>query len=239
MDGWVIDTILEDDDETVEFEFSPEAAEQLEEAKEKKLSILDNAEAQANQLISEAQEAARQLKETAKAEGYEAGKTQGYEEGLNRGLQEGHAQAMQEAEEIKQEARDMISDAQREIEAYVQEKKESLLSLSLHMAEKIIHEHLHLSPDGVFELVQPILHQLDREEDFVSLTVHSDLRERLHERLPELKQSYPGVRFAILVDETLEENGCIVESAHKVVDLQVKNQLEAILTELKETERDI
>jgi flagellar biosynthesis/type III secretory pathway protein FliH len=232
--GWIIDTVFDEYEEEV-VEENSESAEQLAEAKKKKARILLNAEEEASQILEQAKIEAEELKKVAQEQGYTEGKQQGYEDGF----QNGYLKGQQESDILKQQARVMISEAQEEIENYVQDKKESLLSLSVHMAEKIIHEQLELMPEGIMELVHPILHQLDREEDFVSLTVHPSVRQVLRDKIPELQQSYPGVRFAILADETLEKGGIIIESAHKVVDLQVRKQLEAMLTELKEMERDI
>lgn len=237
-DEWLIESVIEENDED-DLLWSQEATQHIEEARQKKKKIVGSAEEQANQILQEAKEEAKRLKAEAEKEGYQSGKEQGYQEGFQSGKQEGYRQAQQETEEMKQKAREMISQAQLQIEEYIEVKKESLLSLSIHMAEKIVHEQLYLSPDGILELVQPILHQLDREEDFVSLTIHPTIREVMKERLPELETIYPGVRFALLTDETLEVDGCIIESAHKVVDLQVRKQLEAMMAELKERERDV
>lgn len=238
-DEWIIDSIIEDKDDENEFAWSQEASQHIEEAQNKKNKIVRNAEEQAEEILEEAQAEAERLKNEAEEQGFKAGKEQGYQEGFKQGHALGITQAEEETRALKQKAREMITEAQVQIEEYVESKKDSLLSLSLHMAEKIVHEQLHLSPDGILELVQPILHQLDREEDFVSLTVHPTIREVMKEKFPELETSYPGVRFALLTDETLEVDGCVIESAHKVVDLQVRKQLEVIMAELKERERDV
>lgn len=236
-DTWVIDTVLNDTEDSIDEEL--DESEEVKEAAIKRKKILNEAQSKKEEMIELAKQEAEAIKQQAYQTGIQSGKEAGYQEGYTKGMQEGYAEGKQESEVLKQQGRDLITAAQLEIEQYVQEKKDELLSLSLHMAEKIIHDQLDHSDEGILTLVHPILHQLDREEDFISLTVHPDSKEAVKEQLSSLKEQYPGVRFSILQDGNLEPNGCIVESAHKLIDLQVKAQLEAILKEMKETERNV
>lgn len=236
-DTWVIDTVMNDPQD--DFEEGLDESDEVKEAAIKKKKILNEALSKKDEMIMLAKQEAEEMKQQAYQTGIQSGKEAGYQEGYMQGMQEGYAEGKQESEVLKQQGRDLITAAQLEIEQYVQEKKDELLSLSLHMAEKIIHDQLDHADEGILTLVHPILHQLDREEDFISLTVHPDSRKAVKEQLPSLKAQYPGVRFSVLQDGNLEPNGCIVESAHKLIDLQVRAQLEAILKEMKETERNV
>ncbi|MFL2096467.1 FliH/SctL family protein [Marinilactibacillus psychrotolerans] len=236
-DTWVIDTVLNDTEDSIDEEL--DESEEVKEAAIKRKKILNEAQSKKEEMIELAKKEAEEIKQQAYQTGIQSGKEAGYQEGYTQGMQEGYAEGKQESEVLKQQGRDLITAAQLEIEQYVQEKKDELLSLSLHMAEKIIHDQLDHADEGILTLVHPILHQLDREEDFISLTVHPDSKEAVKEQLTKLKEQYPGVRFSVLQDGNLEPNGCIVESAHKLIDLQVKAQLEAILKEMKETERNV
>lgn len=236
-DTWVIDTVLNDTEDSIDDKL--DESEEVKEAAIKRKKILNEAQSKKEEMIELAKKEAEAIKQQAYQTGIQSGKEAGYQEGYTKGMQEGYAEGKQESEVLKQQGRDLITAAQLEIEQYVQEKKDELLSLSLHMAEKIIHDQLDHSDEGILTLVHPILHQLDREEDFISLTVHPDSKEAVKEQLTKLKEQYPGVRFSVLQDGNLEPNGCIVESAHKLIDLQVKAQLEAILKEMKETERNV
>lgn len=239
-DTWVIDTVLNDIEEYIDEE-TDEAnePEEIKEAIIQKKQILTEALSKQEEIIEQAKLEAEEIKQQAYQSGMQSGKETGYQEGYTQGMQEGYAEGKQESEVLKQQGRELIAAAQLEIEQYVQDKKDELLSLSLHMAEMIIHDQLDRTDEGILTLVHPILHQLDREEDFISLTVHPASRETVKEQLPNLKEQYPGVRFSVLQDGSLEPNGCVVESAHKLIDLQVRAQLEAILKEMKETERNV
>lgn len=237
---WVIDTAYDLEAEQAEEEPSSyDESEEIQEAKEKSASIINQALAEREALLQEAGEEIPRIKEEAKQQAYEEGFQEGYAKGFSEGKEEGTHAAHVENAALLQQARQMITNAQLDIEEYIEQNKDRLLKLSIHMAEKIVHEQLSLSADGILELVHPILHQLDRKEDYVSLTVHPSIRSFIKDKLPDLEANYSDVRFVVLQDETLNPLGCIVESAHKVIDLQVKKQLEAMVEELKESEREV
>lgn len=244
-EDWVINTTYDyqtDDDflDSLDDDAdSQEARAKLTEAMQKSNQLLEDAMNEKEQLLSEAKEEIARLKEAAYKQAFDDGQQAGYDKGYIDGKNQGYTDGKDLSQQLVDQARASISDAQRDIETYIDEKKESLLSLSIHMAEKIVREQLEMTPDGILELVFPILHQLDRKEDYVSLTVHSSKRKDIRERIPFLEKNYPGVRFVVLGDDNVDELGCVVESAHKVVDLQVKNQLLAMIEEMKESERDM
>lgn len=237
---WIIDTAYQYEEEAEEYEsYNQEAADELAQAKQKSSQLIQKAQTEKEIMIQEAEEEIARLKEEAYREAFEAGRNDGFTQGFNEGQAQGFEKGKEDSQELMNQARAMITEAQLNIEEYIQEKKDSLLSLAIHMAQKIVQEQLDLTPDGIMELVHPVLHQLDRKEDYVSLTVHSSKRKELRERLPMLEKNYPGVRFVVFGDDNIDPLGCIVESAHKVVDLQVRKQLETMVEEMKEREREM
>ncbi|SFC40209.1 flagellar assembly protein FliH [Alkalibacterium subtropicum] len=241
LNDWVIDTAYEvEEEEPDEYsEANEEARNELELAKQKSAELIEKAQTEKEQLIEEAMQEVEQLKEEAYKTAFEEGKQAGFEAGYKEGNEAGFTAGKQESEQLIKVAQQSVTEAQEAITKYIEEKKDSLLSLSVHMAEKIVHEQLDLLPEGILELVHPILHQLDRKEDYVSLTVHSSMRQKFKEQIPMLEKAYPGVRFIVLQDDNVEQYGCVIESAHKVVDVQVRKQLDALVEEMKEREREM
>ncbi|EXJ22383.1 Flagellar assembly protein FliH [Alkalibacterium sp. AK22] len=238
---WVIDTAYdylpeEELEQDVTFD---EATQKLKEAKQKSSQLIERAQTEKEKLMEEAQQEIDELKQKAYEEAYEKGQNAGFERGFSEGQSQGFKEGQIASQELLNQARQMIRAAQLDIEQYIAAKKESLLSLSVHMAEKIVQEQLDLTPDGILELVHPILHQLDRKEDYVSISVHPSKRKTIRDSIPDLEKNYPGVRFVVFGDDEIDPLGCIVESAHKLVDLQVKKQLEAMVEEMKEREREM
>lgn len=237
---WVIDTAYEIKEEPDDYlEDNAEAQNEMAYAKKKSVELIENAQIEKDELLKQAMIEAEKIKEEAFREAFEKGKQTGFDSGYKEGKEAGYTDGKRESERLVEAAKQSVSDAQKDISLYIEEKKNSLLSLSVHMAEKIVHEQLDLLPNGILELVHPILHQLDRKEDYVSLTVHSSMRQKIKAQIPTLEKTYPGVRFIALQDDNVEEYGCVVESAHKVVDVEVKKQLEAMVEEMKEREREM
>lgn len=240
----MIDTLMETlEEERLDNKLSEDSSDQtllsskIHEARKKSEEIIQEAEQQSQQLLETAQKQAEELKQSAQAEGYELGQQTGYQEGFERGLQEGLEKARQESESMKQHALQIIQEAHAEIQQYQSQKKDELLELAVRMAEKLVHDQLEQSRDGVLSMAKPFLYQLDKEEEFVTLSVHPDSVSIVKEHLDEVKAINPGTRFMVLPDADLEEHGLIIESTRAVVDLQIKKQLDAMLKELKEMER--
>lgn len=109
-----------------------------------------------------------------------------------------------------------------------------MIELAAQMAEKIIHEKIDSSDEKLIALIAPILSRMEQKDTFITITVNPELQEAMKKNLGKLETEYPLFRFVVLADVTLEKNGCVIESSHAIVDLQIKQQLEAMVADLKE-----
>ena len=208
-----------------ETEAEAEARAYLTAAHEKKAALLEAAEKEA-----------AALKETALKQGFSEGKDQGYQEGYATGYTSGLEKAEQESIQIKASLQNMLMEAQEFVEKYYEEQKNELLKLAAHMAETIVHTTIDASSEQVMELVKPVIHRLKRENQLITLMVRSEQSQLVKEKAKELEKEHPALRFAVLTDNTLDKNGCIIESSHAIIDLQVRKQLDAMLDEMKDME---
>lgn len=180
-------------------------------------------------ILSEAQEEAKQLKEKAEKKGFEEGMAQGYEMGYAAGMK----QAEEESQRMKESIYSMLNEAKEVVESYYQAKKIDFIELAGHMAETIVHKSIDVSSDQVMDLIKPVLHRLKREDQFITLMVRPEQKELVKEKVKEFEKENQDIRFAVLSDNTLDKNGCIVENAHAIVDLQVRKQLDSMIDEMK------
>ncbi len=118
--------------------------------------------------------------------------------------------------------------------AFYTAKREEIIALAAQRAEKVIHEKINTSDEKITALLEPIWSRMVQESKFITLTVTPELQNFTKEKLKDLEKTFPLYRFAVLVDSSLEENGCIIETSHAIVDLQVKQQLDAMVEELSE-----
>lgn len=195
---------------------------------------MEDAQASSMALLQKAQSEADEIRFLAQEEGFQEGEKKGQKEGFQAGYQRGIEKARQESREIKESVQQMLKDASREVLAFYEDKRLEIINLAAQMAEKIVHEKIDSSDDKILTLLYPVLNQMEQESKFVTLTVKPELEEFMKEKVKELEIKFPLYRFAILLDAHLEEHGCIVESSHVIIDLQVKQQLETMVRELEE-----
>lgn len=214
---------------------------------EQREALLKEAEEKKQAIIANAQVDIEKMKEEAYAESYAEGQKrgleEGYQEGYQQGFDKGYQDAVQEAEvenqAIREQAIRMLQEAHEKVKEYESERKDEFLKLASHMAEKIVHDYIDQADDGVLAIAKPYFYQLDKEEEFVTITVHPNKREAIEENLDEIKSISPGTRFMVLGNPSLEDRGMLIESSHSIIDLQIKNQLDRMLEEFYEMERTI
>lgn len=198
-------------------------------------------------IISLAQKEAEKIKADASQEGYQEGLDKGQEDGFNQGLEKGQAegtkkgylqgisQSKQEADEIKEKAFKMLKDAQKEVEQYYEDNQDNIINLAVQMAESIIHTTIDTSDDNLLPMIKPIVQHFKNVGNVI-ITCHPDNFEFLKKNIYRIEDKYKNIRFIILEDENLEENGCIIENDNQVIDLQIKKQIENILEKLDNLE---
>lgn len=237
-----IDTLFEQLEEELESQMeassSPTDA-KLKEARQKSHALIEKAEAESEQLMAAAREEAETIRQQAQSEGFQSGQQEGLEAGYAAGYQEGTEKALEESAHLKEQAYQLIQQAHEEIHRYQMEKKSELLELAVHMAEKIVHLQIDAADEGVLKAAEPYLYQLEKDEELVTLTVHPDSFEQVKAHLDRVKAISPETRFLVVADPKLEERGLIIESSRAVVDLQIKKQLDAMISEMKEMERTV
>lgn len=206
---------------------------------EKAKQLLKEAELESQQLLEESQAEIAEIKVAAQEIGHRDGYNNGFEEGYEVGYNEALEKITLENQEIRERAIQMLHESHEAMEVYKSERKDEFLKLATHMAEKIVHDYLDQADDGLLAIAKPFFYQLDKEEEFVTISVHPDKREKIEENLDEIKSISPGTRFMILGDPSLAKRGMLIESSHAVVDLQIRNQLDRMLEEFYEMERTI
>lgn len=187
-------------------------------------------------LLKTAEQEAEALKTAAVESGFIEGQTAGYEAGSSAGYLVGMQKAEEESAKMKATIQSMLQEAETFVEKYYKEQKEALLDLAGHMAETIVHATIDTSSEQIMDLVNPVIHRLRRENQLITLSVRPEQSQLVKEKVGALEKEHPEIRFAVLTDNTLNKNGCTIESAHAIVDLQVRKQLDAMLAEMKEME---
>lgn len=212
---------------------------EVEIAQKKSRALLEQAEREVERLKQEATQEIEVLRKDAQEEGFNEGKEIGYQKGIEQGLTEGLRQAENQNQELKASILLMIQKAKAEVKAYQEDKREELIKLASHMAEKIVHDQIDHADEGVLLLAKPFLYQLEKDEEFVTITTHPEQRSIIEEHLHQVEVISPNTRFMVFSDPSLEEKGLVIESSKAVIDLQIKKQIDAMLQEFEEMERTV
>lgn len=198
--------------------------------------LMEAVEEEREQILAAAQQEAEATKAQAKEDGFQEGKEQGYQVGYTNGYAESTTEGQRVATELKQNAQQMIQQAEVQVNQYYEEKQEQLIQLAASMAEAIVHQTIDASDNQVLELVKPILLRMSKIEKLVTIAVRPEQVDTIQEKLTLLEEKQPDVRFVVLMDRTLEKNGCIIETAHNITDLQIGKQLNKMVEEMQKME---
>lgn len=208
-------------------------SEQIAETNFKIKELLAEAIKEKEQVIEAARIEAENIKLLAKQSGFEEGKELGYQEGYAVGYAAATEAGQRETAELKRNAQEMVQQSEEYVNQYHAEKKDQLIQLAADMAEIIVHQTIDASSEQVLELIKPLLIRINKTEKLITVTVRPEQFELVQEKLTELEQQNLEVRFIVLTDHTLEKNGCVVETAHNITDLQISKQLDKMLADMK------
>ena len=164
-------------------------------------SIVEAARREAEKLLDDAQKQRNQIHEEAQRAGYEEGLTRWNETILQ-----------------ASEAQDRL----------LKDSEQSLVRLSVRVAEKIIGERLRSSPDAIVDIVREVLKSI-RSEKALIIQVNPDHVETLRQsidRLHDLLEN--GCQIKIVSNSAISAGGCIVESELGVIDGQLETQLKCL-----------
>ena len=173
---------------------------------------LFEASQEAREIIESAsQEAARVLakSEQERVAAIESGLQEGYEEGLKRWNQT-LAGAWQARENLKTEW------------------EQSMVHLSVRVAEKIIGEQLRLHPETIVAIVLEALKSVGQERQ-LTLLVHPDHLTMVQSHLDRLqKVAGPSRQIHLVANPEVALGGCIIESELGVIDAKLHTQLKCL-----------
>ena len=189
---------------------------------------LEEAEKEKQTLIQNAYTEVEKIKAIANKEGHE----KGFKVGLEQGYSEGMHKAEEESQKLKEYAVDLIKQANTEVEDYFQENNEAIIRLAGDMAEKIVHTFIDASSENIIQLIKPVIEQ-HRIMGNIIIRCHPENMDYVKMNLYQLENVSPEGRFIVLEDGNLEKNGIIIENEQKIVDLQIKKQIQSMIDDLK------
>jgi flagellar assembly protein FliH len=185
--------------------------------------------------VKEAEEEIAKYRDEVANKAYEESREEGYEAGYTEGVKKALKDCEEKCNEIKQNALNLLEQAKMEVDAYVRENEQKIIALAADMAESIVHKTIDTSDENILTIIRPIIEQFEGKESIV-ITCQPENFDFLNENIKKLEEANSEARFILLADGNLEKNGCTIENDSKIIDLQIRKQLDSIIEDLKNME---
>ncbi|MBR7552887.1 flagellar assembly protein FliH [Allobacillus sp. GCM10007491] len=202
--------------------------------KQKKVSaeeIVEQAKQQAEQLIDQAKQEAERLYVEAKTSiqhAHQEAKQTGYEEGKKEGL----GQAKEQYQSLIDQANDVVRQTKASYLKKLSDAEEDLVTLSVEIAEKIIHETFELNEDRFIQLVKQTVNEVSDQPE-VHVYVHPKTYQLVINQQEELERILSGKgQLSVFSNEELSAYACLIESPFGKIDASVDKQLSKVKEKL-------
>jgi len=166
----------------------------------------------ARDVVALAQDKAKQILEEAE-QGRNAIREQARQEGIAQGLAEWNrivARASQKADELSKSW------------------EETMLRLSIRVAEKIVGEQLRLHPESIVEIVREVLKSI-RPGKHLTIQVNPADAQYARARIDRLKEALgTSSEIEIVAAANVAPGGCVIESELGIIDARLETQLKCL-----------
>jgi type III secretion protein L len=166
----------------------------------------------ARDVVALAQDKAKQIIEEAE-QGRNAIREQARQEGIAQGLAEWNrivARASQKADELSKSW------------------EETMLRLSIRVAEKIVGEQLRLHPESIVEIVREVLKSI-RPGKHLTIQVNPADAQYARARIDRLKEALgTSSEIEIVAAANVAPGGCVIESELGIIDARLETQLKCL-----------
>ena len=160
-------------------------------------------------LVSRAQEEAENIKQSA------------FEEGYRKGLEQAKADIDNFRVNIVK-----FMGATKEVFEYI---APDILEISIDIAKKIIKKEVESDPQVLINTITEVLKTISKNEQRIDIRVRPQNAQFIKDTLPTVTYQY-GIeaKINIIADPSVEEGGCVFQTANGIVDASVDTQLEII-----------
>ncbi|WP_378932149.1 flagellar assembly protein FliH [Metabacillus herbersteinensis] len=158
----------------------------------------------------------------------EQAKQEGYAEGLELGRQEAERMHV----EFIEESRKIVTLAKQDYEDKVQSAEETILTLSVKLAEKILASEIDQSQERFTEIIKKALKEVKEYVD-IKIHVHPINYQLLLSQKTELTLLITNESdLLIYADEEMDEKSCYIESPFGRIDASIDTQLQQLKDQL-------
>lgn len=199
-------------------------------------ALKQRAQAQADQILKQAHDEARQLAQSASKRGYEEGLQKGLAEGRRQGHEAGQKQALEERraqlEQLEARWAESLAGFTEARKGLLIETRLDVLRLALAIAERVVFRTVELDPTVIEDQMAEAMSLLARRSAVVIRVHPSDLA-HAQEVLPALTARMHQCEHAALsADESITPGGCILDAGTTTIDATLETQVDRIIATL-------
>ena len=182
-------------------------------------------------VIEEANENSKVIEKKAYELGYEQGLKNGYEDGYKESYEQNIEKALKESEEIKQEGYNTLLNIKNEAKSYIKENKESIISISISIAEQVLREKFK-DVTLMETMLNNIITEYDLKKDLV-IKVNPLYKEELQKNIDEeISKNNLSQKIFIIPDLGVEEGNAVIETESGKLIVGIDSVLDKVKEEL-------
>lgn len=213
------------------FEEQEELEKKILEAKEEYKRIIEETELKKEEILNEANENSKAIEKKAYELGYEQGLKNGYEDGYKESYEQNIEKALKESEEIKQEGYNTLLNIKSEAKSYIKENKESIINISISIAEQVLREKFK-DVTLMETMLSNIIAEYDLKKDLV-IKVNPLYKEELQKNMDEqINKNSLSQKIFIIPDLGIEEGNAVIESENGKLIVGIDSVLDKVREEL-------
>jgi len=196
-------------------------------AKTEAEEIIKKARQEAEQIVEQAEEEAREIINSQEAE-----VDQAREEGYDDGYEEGWEKARQETATMLEHSEDILNEARRERQAFIEKHEEALISLAASFAEKVVRHSIELDEDVASRTIRAMLEEV-RDVKEITLILNPEDCRRIREIIDDYVEEHPSIEeITISPNENMDRGGCRIKTEFGDFDGSIRGQLDHLVEQL-------
>lgn len=165
-------------------------------------------------------------------QGRTEGRAQGHQEGFAKGLEQGLAEGKQQAQDQAARLDTLVHSCTQALESLEEDVGQSIIHLSVRIAEQVLRSHLRNHPNALLDLVQEIMQSRPDQNTMLHVRLHPEDLQLVETWL---KQSPDQRGYRLVADEHITRGGCIAETALGSVDATLETRWQRIIAALGQT----
>ena len=217
-------------------EQEPEIEAETEEGKEEIKRLRREMEAEKEKVLEEARKAGEKAKKEAAQEGLKQGKEEGYRRGLEAAEKE-LKEKQEQAVWALDEAHRLLEEARRRYREIVHSSEETVVELSVAVAEKLLNRQLSLEPEAITDLVRQGLQDLPSGNGVKVLVNPEDAPFCLQHREELQQEAYPAGELEVVPRQEIPRGNCRVETEQGAVEIKLEEEKERLRQILRQEAR--